>query len=49
MTKKSFYPERNDPSEDMALVLLTNAMWTSPRTPRVASDFLAAAYAAVTD
>jgi hypothetical protein len=33
----------------MALVLLTHATWTSPRLPRVASNFLAAAYAAVTD
>jgi hypothetical protein len=34
---------RNDPAEDMALVLLTIASWTSPRMPRAASALLAAA------
>lgn len=40
---------RNDPSEDLALVLLTNAAWASPRPPAVARDFLTAAYAAIED
>jgi CubicO group peptidase (beta-lactamase class C family) len=40
---------RNDPSEDMAMILLTNAMWTSPRPPDIALDFLTSAYAATED
>jgi CubicO group peptidase (beta-lactamase class C family) len=40
---------RNDPNEDMTIILLTNAMWTSPQLPPVASDFLTGAYAAITD
>ncbi|CAA9240735.1 MAG: hypothetical protein AVDCRST_MAG50-1687 [uncultured Acidimicrobiales bacterium] len=28
-------------------ILLTNAMWSSPRPPDVALDFLAGAYAAI--
>ncbi len=40
---------RNDPSEEMTLVLLTNAMWTSPRPPAIALDFLTGAYAAIDD
>ena len=31
---------RNDPSEQMVTMLLTNAAWTSPRPPRIALDFL---------
>jgi CubicO group peptidase (beta-lactamase class C family) len=40
---------RNDPSERMVTILLTNAAWTSPRPPVIAQDFLTAAYAAVED
>jgi CubicO group peptidase (beta-lactamase class C family) len=40
---------RNDPSEQMITILLTNAMWTSPRPPAVALDFLTGAYAAIGD
>jgi CubicO group peptidase (beta-lactamase class C family) len=40
---------RNDPSEQVAAVLMTNAMWTSPRPPAVARDFLTATYAAIDD
>jgi len=40
---------RNDPSEDMVVLLLTNAAWTSPRPPPVALDFLTGAYAAIDD
>jgi CubicO group peptidase (beta-lactamase class C family) len=38
---------RNDPSEHLTSVLLTNAAWTSPRPPDIALDFLTAAYAAI--
>ena len=40
---------RNDPSEDMTTILLTNAAWSSPRPPDVVLDFLTGAYAAVAD
>lgn len=40
---------RNDPSEQMVTILMTNAAWTSPRPPDIARDFLTAAYAAVAD
>jgi CubicO group peptidase (beta-lactamase class C family) len=40
---------RNDPSERMVTVLLTNAAWTSPRPPDMALDFLTAAYASIDD
>jgi CubicO group peptidase (beta-lactamase class C family) len=40
---------RNDPSEEMVSLLLTNAAWTSPRPPGIALDFLTAAYAAIDD
>ncbi len=40
---------RNDPSEQMVTVLLTNAAWTSPRPPDIALDFLTGAYAAIDD
>jgi CubicO group peptidase (beta-lactamase class C family) len=40
---------RNDPSEQLVTILLTNASWTSPRPPDVALDFLTAAYAAIDD
>jgi CubicO group peptidase (beta-lactamase class C family) len=40
---------RNDPSEQMITVLLTNAAWTSPRPPAIAADFLTGAYAALAD
>jgi CubicO group peptidase (beta-lactamase class C family) len=40
---------RNDPSGQVATILLTNAAWTSPRPPDIALDFLTAAYAALDD
>ncbi len=40
---------RNDPSEQMITVLLTNAAWTSPRPPDIAADFLSGAYGAIAD
>jgi len=40
---------RNDPSEQMVTILLTNAAWTSPSPPDIALDFLTAAYAAIDD
>lgn len=40
---------RNDPSEQMITILLTNAAWTSPRPPSLALDFLTGAYAAIND
>jgi len=40
---------RNDPSEQLAAILLTNVAWTSPRPPGIALDFLTGAYAAITD
>jgi len=40
---------RNDPSEQMITVLLTNAAWTSPRPPDMAVDFLSGAYASIDD
>jgi CubicO group peptidase (beta-lactamase class C family) len=40
---------RNDPSEQMVTILLTNAAWTSPRPPDIALDFLTGAYASIDD
>ncbi len=40
---------RNDPSEQLVAILLTNAMWTSPRPPDIALDFLTSTYAAIED
>jgi len=40
---------RNDPSEQLSAVLLTNAAWVSPRLPAVALDFLTGVYAAISD
>jgi len=40
---------RNDPSEQMITVLLTNAAFTSPRLPELVQDFLTAAYASIDD
>jgi CubicO group peptidase (beta-lactamase class C family) len=40
---------RNDPSEQMVAILMTNVAWTSPHPPVIAQDFLTAAYAAVED
>jgi len=40
---------RNDPSEQMVSILLTNAAWASPRPPEIALDFLTGAYALVGD
>jgi hypothetical protein len=34
---------RNNPSERMITMLLTNAAWTSPRPPHIPLDFLAVA------
>jgi CubicO group peptidase (beta-lactamase class C family) len=36
---------RNDPSEDLTAILLTNVAWTSSRPPAIARDFLTMAYA----
>ncbi|MDQ1534558.1 MAG: hypothetical protein QOF28_2319 [Actinomycetota bacterium] len=38
---------RNDPSEQLAAILLTNAAWSSPRPPDIARDFLTGSYAAI--
>ena len=38
---------RNDPSEQLVTILLTNAAWTSPRPPDMGLDFLTGAYAAI--
>jgi CubicO group peptidase (beta-lactamase class C family) len=40
---------RNDPSEDLVTILLTNAAFTSPHPPDSALDFLTATYAAIDD
>jgi CubicO group peptidase (beta-lactamase class C family) len=40
---------RNDPSEQMITILLTNAAFSSPRPPEVVQDFLTAAYASIDD
>jgi CubicO group peptidase (beta-lactamase class C family) len=40
---------RNDPSEQMVTILLTNAAWQSPRPPDIALDFLTGSYAAIQD
>jgi CubicO group peptidase (beta-lactamase class C family) len=40
---------RNDPSESMTTILLTNAAFTSPRMPDIGVDFLTGAYAAIAD
>ena len=40
---------RNDPSEQMVTILLTNVAWSSPRPPDIAVDFLTGAYAAIED
>jgi CubicO group peptidase (beta-lactamase class C family) len=39
----------NDPAEDLAGVLLTNQMWSSPEPPPVSNDFWTCAYAALDD
>jgi hypothetical protein len=40
---------RNDPTEGLVAILLTNVAWTSPRPSAIAQDFLTATYAAVGD
>jgi CubicO group peptidase (beta-lactamase class C family) len=40
---------RNDPSEQMITLLLTNAAFASPRPPEIMQDFLTAAYASIDD
>jgi CubicO group peptidase (beta-lactamase class C family) len=40
---------RSDPSEDMVAILLTQASWTSPVSPRVTRDFWTSAYQAIDD
>ena len=40
---------RNDPSEQMVTILMTNASWTSPNPSDIALDFLTGAYAAIAD
>ena len=38
---------RNDPSEQMISILMTNSAFTSPRLPEFAQDFLTGAYASI--
>jgi CubicO group peptidase (beta-lactamase class C family) len=40
---------RNDPSEQMITILMTNASWTSPKPPDIAADFATGAYASIED
>jgi CubicO group peptidase (beta-lactamase class C family) len=40
---------RNDPTEQLIAILLTNAAWTSPKAPEIATDFLTGTYAAIDD
>ena len=40
---------RNDPSEQMIAILLTNAMWISPRPSNITLDFLTGTYASIDD
>jgi CubicO group peptidase (beta-lactamase class C family) len=40
---------RNDPSEQMVTMVLTNAAWSSPRPPDIARDVLTGAYASIED
>lgn len=40
---------RNDPSERMICLLMTNVAWPSPRPPAIALDLLAGAYASIDD
>jgi CubicO group peptidase (beta-lactamase class C family) len=40
---------RNDPSEQLSAILLTNVAWSSPRPPDIALDFLTGTYAAIDD
>jgi CubicO group peptidase (beta-lactamase class C family) len=40
---------RNDPSEQITTILMTNASWPGPRPPAIALDFLTGAYAAIDD
>jgi len=38
---------RNDPSEQMITILMTNSAFRSPRLPEIAQDFLTSAYASI--
>jgi CubicO group peptidase (beta-lactamase class C family) len=40
---------RNDPSEQLIAILLTNVAWASPRPPDIALDFLTGAYSSIED
>ena len=40
---------RNDPSEQMITILMTNSAFASPRLPEFAQDFLTGAYASIDD
>jgi CubicO group peptidase (beta-lactamase class C family) len=40
---------RNDPSEQMITILMTNSAFASPRLPEFAEDFLTGAYASISD
>jgi CubicO group peptidase (beta-lactamase class C family) len=40
---------RNDPSEQMITILMTNSASGSPRLPEIAEDFLTSAYASIDD
>lgn len=39
----------NDPANELILILMSNAMWTSPQPPQLIQDFLDDAYAALGD
>jgi len=40
---------RNDPAEDMTMILLTQQMWSSPAGPSLVSDFWTLCYQAIDD
>jgi CubicO group peptidase (beta-lactamase class C family) len=40
---------RNDPSEQMITILMTNSAFGSPRLPEIAQDFLTSAYSSIDD
>jgi CubicO group peptidase (beta-lactamase class C family) len=40
---------RNDPAEDMIMILMTQQMWSSPVAPAVSADFLTLSYQAIDD
>jgi CubicO group peptidase (beta-lactamase class C family) len=40
---------RSDPREDLVIILMTQAAWTSPNPPDVTRDFWTLAYQAIDD